>query len=920
MAAAGNDTCRAGRTGVPPCREQIGAMSEGGRSVARWNRHGLGWPGPGLILVLLLVCGCAGIALAGTTGKLSGRVLDSKGQPVVGAALQIVDQKIGAFSDNDGYYNLVNVPPGLWDVRVSHVAFQPTVITGALVSADNTTRLDVRLRESALSLEAVEVKAERPLVEVNLTSTRATITDRDIATLPVQELQDVVNLQAGVIDGHFRGGRIGEVQFQVDGISVNNPFNNASSLRIDRSLLQEVQVISGVFDAEYGQAMSGVVNAVLKDGAAKFGWEAEVSDGGFIFPGDHRRQVSDRFQPTAQQNYQLSVSGPAGLPQTVFLVSGRRYLADDYLRAHRRFLPTDSSDFAGGTPLPTGDSLEAPLGYSREWSGVVKLTNTSIPRVKLSYQALFNRVDGRRGNFAYRFNPDGLSRQHTWAVAHGIDLAHTLSATTYYNLAFRQNYLDYSDMRYDDAMDHRYDDAGPAIGMGSYENGAVIQGVDFTRFAQNTNLLLFKGSVASQLNRRHMAKVGGEVTLPRVRFGVPGTLVYTTVNGQQGLVRHFNDPPDYPGVREYRPVSAAIFVQDQGEWTDLTVRAGLRFEYFDARSQVPGDPANPANSIAGSPPSHPRATSSKAVLAPRLGVAYPITDRAGVHFAYGHFYQFPALGEIFANADYSILARLQAGGISYGVLGNPDVRPERTVQYELGYKYAVSDRIGADLNVFYKDIRDLLGVEFVSTYNGAEYARMTNVDFGNVVGFTLALDQRQFELLSATLDYTWQLAEGNSSDPRETATRAEAGEDPRPRLVSLNWDQRHTFNLTAQLERPQTWSACLILRAVSGQPYSPILEAGFGNGLETNSGRKPAAMTVDLRAERYLGWSGRGLSIFARVFNAFNARYFNGMVFNSTGSPDYSRFPATDRNSLADPGRYYTPRRVEVGIKLASKG
>ncbi len=75
-------------------------------------------------------------------------------------------------------------------------------------------------------------------------------------------------------------------------------------------------------------------------------------------------------------------------------------------------------------------------------------------------------------------------------------------------------------------------------------------------------------------------------------------------------------------------------------------------------------------------------------------------------------------------------------------MGNPDVKPEMTVQYEFGYKQALSEDLGLDLTVFYKDIRDLLGVEFIETYNGAEYARLTNVDFGDVLGFTVALDQR----------------------------------------------------------------------------------------------------------------------------------------------------------------------------------
>src|SRR5690606_7153489 len=116
---------------------------------------------------------------------------------------------------------------------------------------------------------------------------------------------------------------------------------------------------------------------------------------------------------------------------------------------------------------------------------------------------------------------------------------------------------------------------------------------------------------------------------------------------------------------------------------------------------------------------------------------------ASLFVAYGHFYQMPALGQIFSNSDYNILDDLQAGGISYGVLGNPDIKPERTVQYEFGYKQAIGSLLGLDVSIFYKDIRDLLGVEFVSTYAAAEYARLTNIDFGNVLGYTIALDQRR---------------------------------------------------------------------------------------------------------------------------------------------------------------------------------
>lgn len=857
-------------------------------------------------------------AWAGTTGRIVGVVLDEKKKPVEAATVTVPAARLGAVTDAEGRYSIQNVPVGTFDVKIALLGYRPVTITGLVVTADNSSRADAVLVESAIEMKEVVVKAERPVVDVNLTSSLAAVSREEIAKLPVQELQDVVNLQAGVVDGHFRGGRIGEVQYQVDGVTVNNVYDNQAGLRLDRSLLQEVQVISGTFDAEYGQAMSGVVNAVLRRGSDKFEWNAEVFSGGFLYGTD--RIVAPDFNPTDLQNYQLSLSGPTPIPKTTYLVNARRGIAHDYIQAVRRFVPTDSSNFETKEFRPTGDGSQVPLGDASEFSGVLKISNRSLSNIEFGYQAVVNTVNGRRSTWAYRVNPDGLSHQENKSLVHGLDWTHTLSRSTFYTLALRQNITDYKDMAYDDLYDPRYDAAGPPIADRSYEDGAFVQGVDFTRFSQRTNTLVVKGSVSHEFDKRNSAKAGLEAQWPVVSFGNPGYLVYTTVAGQEQLVRHDNEPPNYPGVQTYYPILMSAFGQDELEWNDLRLRAGLRLDYFDANATQPSDLANPANSIDGAPESVPVAVDPKVSFAPRLGVSYPITQGSALFFAYGHFYQMPALGTVFTNADYSILSDLQAGGISYGVMGNPDIKPERTVQYQFGFKQALTRDLGLDLSMFYKDIRDLLGVEFISTYNGAEYARLANVDFGSVEGVTLSLNQRNLGPLSATLDYTWQVGRGSSSDPRETATRAAAGEDPRPRQVPFNWDQRHTVNATLTLSNPASYTVSGIFRFSSGQPYTPTVTSGFGGGLETNSGRKPASTIVDLRGEQNLRVAGVDLNLFGRVFNLFDSRFSNGFVFSTTGSPYYSRNPTADEVLLGDPTRYYGPRRLEIGVSMHGGG
>ncbi len=873
-------------------------------------------------VVGLTLCGLLLLAAlplwAGTTGTLSGRVLDSDGKPVAAATVLVVGTRLGAYSDAEGKFLILNVAPGTYEVKANRLGFNAVTMAAVVVSADNTTRLEFKMGDTNLKTEEVVIIAERPPVDIKVTSSQATLTTEEIEDLPVQNLTDVVNLQAGVVDGHFRGGRTGEVQYQVDGVSINNAFDNSSSLNIDRSLLQEVQVISGTFDAEYGQAMSGVVNAILKQGGEEYKVEGEYFTGGFYFPGSGSdRLTSAKPHLSGTHNLQATVSGPLPVEKTNFLVSGRMYKWDDYIYAQRLYNPADDFVDPGNMAtrfVATGDRDQMPIGYTDEWSGVAKVTSNALPNLKISYQALLNARESRSTNWQYRFLPDALAVQRTFSLAHGFDLTATLNPTTFADFSARRNIYDYKDYVFEDPYDARYDSL-PQLDSDASLGSYFYQGVQLNHYIQKTKTYIFKGSIVSQLNSQNQAKAGFELSLPEVEFGTPVHLAFIN----NALTRKV-DEEGYPGPMKRYPVMGAAYLQDQLDRGDLIVRFGARLDYFDARAFVPGDLANPANAIANEPMPDPVATSAKTSISPRVGVAYPIEDKAAVHFAYGHFRQFPSVSTMFTNSDYGILKDLQAGTADYGVLGNPDVKPESTVQYEVGYKQVINPEFGFDLTIYYKDIRDLLGVEFIDTYTGATYSRLTNVDHGSALGLTLALDHRQVGPLSLSLDYTWQQALGNASDPSETATRAAAGEDPRPRLVPFNWDQRHTVNLTASLNTAGDWTLATVAKVASGQPYTPETEDAFGFGATTNSGRKPAGLLVDVRAEKKLGKDGAG-GLFVRVFNLFDTQFFNGGVFPTTGSPYYSGTASeSERQALANPTRFYPPRRLEVGLRWSWGG
>ena len=863
-------------------------------------------------------------AYAQTSGKLKGRVVDSNGEPLVGANILVTGTMTGTTTDIDGYYTILNLRTGIYSVEYRYLGYQSQIVTNINITPDQTTEINVTLEEKAVESKTVTVVAKKPLVEFNQTSSVVSISRADIQKLPVQSLNDVVGLQAGVItdangDMHFRGGRAGEVQFQVDGVTVNNPYDNSSTLQLDKSILQEVQVISGTFDAKYGNAQSGVVNAVLKTGSENFQYSGEVYTGSNYTTDVNRFPHDNVYRPSQIQNYQLTLSGPAIFDNTSFFISGRRYINDGYLFGVRRFVPTDVSDFQNKIFNPTGDNALVPMQTHHEWSGTFKISNRSISKVQLSYLAILNSIDETTYDNGFRLNPDGIAPKKTFSLTQGFDITHTITEKMFYMLKLRYNYDDEKTYKYKDVFDPRYLIAGQPTGDGNYEYGAVVQGVSLNRFIKKTDDGIAKLDYSWQADRANLIEAGLEGRSSKISFGQPGFLKQTTVNGVQILQPHVSTDPHDQKVETYYPRQGVAYLQDRIELGDLVVRCGLRLQVFDANATVPSDLENPANAIPGAPISYLKKTTVKNCIAPRIGLSFPLTSSASIYFSYGHFYQMPESEFLYSNSNYLVLDQLQAGITDYGVLGNPDLKPQFTVQYEVGLKQALNEDLGAQLTFFSKDIRDLLGTQFISTYNDAEYTRFTNVDFGNVFGITLSLNERRLGPFSAYLDYTLQFAYGNNSDPRETATRAQAGKDSRPQDVPFHWDQRHTLNLQAIYYEPDDLSISAIIRFGSGQAYTPqIGPASFTADLQTNSGRKPSYVIVDLRAEKFFNLPFINFSIFARVHNLFNENTYNGFVFAGTGSPDYSLTPITDAATLLDPSRFYEPRRIEVGISFSS--
>ncbi len=232
----------------------------------------------GFCVILLLLCvGGAGSLYArptdGPTGKIAGRVLEAGtdlGLP--GVNVVITGTSIGGVTDVDGYYHILNVPPGTYSVQASFIGFATVTTQNVRVVQDQTSTVNFELREETIEGEEVVIVAERPIVEMDRTTTTSVIDAEQLEVLPVTNVRDAINLQAGVVDGHFRGGRTGEVTYLVNGVPITNAFSKDAAFDIEQNMVESLEVISGVFNAEYGQATSGVVNIVTKDVPGQMEW------------------------------------------------------------------------------------------------------------------------------------------------------------------------------------------------------------------------------------------------------------------------------------------------------------------------------------------------------------------------------------------------------------------------------------------------------------------------------------------------------------------------------------------------------------------------------------------------------------------------------------------------------------------------
>jgi len=942
------------------------------------------------LLVYLYVCILGSTLRAGTTGKITGSVRDaSTGDPLIGVNIVVEGTLLGAATDKDGYYVIMNIPPNVYDVKAMMIGYRPVRSVGVRISADFTTKLDFRLDPTILELDEISVTAERPIVRKDLTSTLSIIGSEEIAEMPVEEFQDVLALQAGIVIGtggeiHIRGGRSSEISYLVDGISITDPFSGDMVIEVENSSIQELQVISGTFNAEYGQAMSGIIDIVTKEGGDKLRGSLSYYSGDYISIHNNTFKNIDDYNMNSISNIQITLDGPITLlgKGVSFFLTGRFYDNAGWLYGKRRFMPSDSSNFenwdvrnddVGSDSIPnTQDAGEAdgsatpgePNVYVEETGGGAfiamnpftkistegKLTYRLSPTIKVSYGFFWDRVDFLEYSHLFKLNPKGNYQQFRNGYTQWLIWNHTLSSKTFYTLKLSDTFFDYKRYVHEDPLDPRYVD--PKRLNDASKNAFKTGGTEMWHYYRNTDSFQGKVDLTSQIHASHQVKMGLDFRKHDLYFH---EFEIIAKKNDAGIVME----PFEPNIAisrsiannryKHHPVEGAAYIQDKMEFQEMIVNIGLRYDYFNTNAKVPIDLRDPDNAqyfMVLSPEdgsvrmvrenefrsemgeikdtvnvrgntwkTNYRNAKPLHNLSPRFGISYPITDRGVIHFSYGHFSQIPTFEHLYDNSEFEVWP-----GSLTSKMGNAELKPQRTVIYEIGLQQQLSDNIGIDLTGFYRDIRYLLGMEIITTYTQDVYARYINRDYGNVKGITFSLDKRRSHYLSASVDYTYQVAEGNASDPMQVFYDAKSNKESEIQVVPLNWDQTHTLNFNVRLSQLGSWGLSLIGRLSSGLPYTPKIE-NVGGTFE-NSERKPLRYTFDLKVHKEFRLMAAKCSAFIRAYNILD-RKNEVLVYSDTGRAGYTIEPRgsvrgvnTLEAFLTRPDFYSEPRRVILGVSI----
>ncbi len=904
-----------------------------------------------MLMSFALVLFVALSVTAGTTGKIAGRVTDTSGNPLIGATVMVVGTSYGAMTDANGEYFIINLQPGIYSISASMVGMSNKTAEGVAVVVDQTSPMNFSLDPATVGSTTITVTDSRGMIMMDATETFHVVGREEIRTMPVSGIADVVNRQAGATDRgglHMRGGRSGEVTYMVDGVAQVDPTSRFFSSSIPMSGVAETSIISGGFGAEYGNAQSGVVNIITREGGRNYtgsvnwngnNWEeiGLASDwhwGGIdpLEPDSGWRWSNVSPFSEARTNLEATIGGPE--PFTSYL-----------LPAIGLDIPGDMRMFFSGEYLQTGGGEDGRYAYQfnewqTTWTGNLKMTYKPNPKTKINLTGyIMDSTWGWRDWAWHKYEIPYVREDSSvvcgddilWGLptlfrenySFGASITQTLSDATFMEIRLNQfqTARDYKIYNHPDDTLNTTEFYGEDFTWDDWQAvtpSRILDTDGFYRTGRNrsawgerrSTISTFRTDITSQVNQQHQLKAGIEVKY------------YDVFDYYIDLASGGNI---YAGRYHVFPNAGAAYIQDKMEYRGMIVNAGLRFDYYDPNfDEFPADITDPVNEgTQPGDPDHiknPISVPIKYHLSPRIGFSHPITDRDVLHFTYGHYFQTPEFNDMFSGSDYDLSG-------AFPIVGNPSLSAEETISYEVGVKHMFDDITMIDITGYYKDITGQLDMQnnFYSAIDA--YDLYINGDYGNVRGAEFNLVRRPSDFWSGSMNYTYSVAMGKSSSATQNYTYVWANWIIPKKESPLNWDERHRINAELDFRIPrgegprigdtpflEGFGVHVSFTYGSGFPYSPANQ-GTAQPI-INSSRYPWTTMTTLKVNKTF-WIGPViLDAYCQVNNLFNRHNILDLDpawydadQDGDGEPDHD-----PTGQMDDPYVFSRPRMIRFGL------
>lgn len=837
-----------------------------------------------LVIVVSTVIFLNSWSVAGITGILEGRVIDKRTRdPLVGVNVFVKDSRFGTTTDIQGFYRINNIRAQAYDVQFSLMGYGTVLMKSVVIQPDLRNKIDVEMSETNVEMGTVEIIAQKPLIQTDQPATAYSIGSPKIDKLPVTTFQEIISLQPGVtLEGNVRGGKVNEVTYVVDGVSVQDNISGGLGTDLPKGAISGLTIYTGGFEAEYGNALSGVVSVVTKSGN-------NIPFYSFRYDRDQFLPAKTSQQTDRAQELEVTSSGPIVRDGLFYLTSNTIRLSDT------RWW----QDFDNFFPSP----------LSRELAGITKFDYVLTDNDRFTAQAVYSLKKWFDYEYSWRFNLDGLPRRSRNSWRYSLSYSHIFSQYSTLTSSLSRMYIrsKVSEKKVTDLVIEPY----------AYDLFLrfILDG-EKNWWADSRQLIYtWKSDFVSTIDKSHFLKTGFEINMYDIFSDLVKYEPQTTYFGKP-----LENAPllNYSNSYSYFPRTGHVYVQDKMEFLGdgSSLSLGLRWDFLDPRASRPIVEYVPkgADEYFQVPKGSIKAK-FKHQTSPRLAFVTPISTASIIYINYGQYFQYPLFDYLYSGINPS---QLRDGARSV-LVGNPDLEPERTSAWEIGYKSAIDEHFVASVTYFRKNTKNQIDsktlVAFDSKFAGDYgFASYVNNAEAEASGIEFVLSRERDEKLSGSISYSYMTTEGTSEVANQSINLAQWGFPIRATQYPLSWDQRHTVKFDVESNVIFGIQTNMIVLYNSPRPYTYFpTRDGFTpidstKDFVPNNFRMKDVIIANLKFSKDFSFGEQQVNtmkVYVDIRNLFNAK--NVRWIDSNGNIG---------GELSDPSAYYDLRRVRGGFTI----